>query len=157
MFIVCHSYIRALFDWWLWFHQVVILIWLLWCRSLVCKFQFEKHDFPWKHTNRAERVLLHDIEQGGQKQTGESLLRPQTSKANSSVNLSTNLLRFYMLRFQLIMKRDPLSTNVLYFQIQPELVESGFVSNMCSFVQFCWPMIMRCRNIKKKKKKKEIC
>ena len=38
----------------------------------------------------AERVLMHDIEQGGQKQTGESLLRSQTSKANSSVNLSTS-------------------------------------------------------------------
>ena len=70
---------------------------------------------------------------------------------HASVNLSTNLLRFYMLRFQLTTERCPLSTNVLYFHIQTELVEGGCVSNTCSFVQFCWPMIIRCRNIKKKR------
>ena len=130
MFIVYHLYIRPHFDWSLQFHHVIILVWLLRYGSVVCKFQFEKYNFPCKHASRAEQVLLHDIEQGGQKQTDEFLLRTQASKANSSVNLSTNLLRFYMWRFHLATKRCPLSVNVLYFHIRLELVEGGFVSNI---------------------------
>ena len=53
MFIVYHLYIHLHFEWWLWFHHVVILVWLLWYGSLVCKFQFEKHDFPYKHASVA--------------------------------------------------------------------------------------------------------
>ena len=149
MFIVYHPYTRPHFDWWLQFHYVVILFWLLRYRSVVYKFQFEKHDFSCKRVSRAERVLLQDIEQGGKKQTGEFLLRPEACKANSSVNLSTNL-KFYILRFHLTTKGYLLSTSILYFHIQPEPVEGGFVSNMCSFVQFCLPMIIRCRIITKK-------
>ena len=108
MFFVYHPYICPHFDWWLLFHHVVILVWLWWYGSVVCKFQFEKHDFPCKH---------------------------------ASVNLSTNVLRFYMLLFQRTTKWYPLSTNVLYFHIWLELLEDGFVSNTCNFFQFCWPMI----------------
>ena len=118
MFIVYHPYICPHFDWWLQFHHIVILVWVLQNVSVVCKFQLKKHNFPYKH---------------------------------ASINLSIDLLRLYMLRFQLTTKWCPLSTNVLYFHIQLELVEGGFVSNMCSFVQFHWPMIIRCRNIKKKR------
>ena len=141
MFIVYHPYTRPHFDWWLQFHYVVILFWLLRYRSVVYKFQFEKHDFSW--------VLLQDIEQGGQKQIGEFLLRPEASKANTSINLSTNLLKFYILPFHLTTKGYLLSISILYFHIQPELVEGGFVSSMCNFVQFCLPMIIRCRIITK--------
>ena len=148
MFIVYHPYIHPSFDWWLRLYHVITFIWLLQYGSEVCKFPFEKHDFPCKNASRVERVLLHDIEQGGQKQTGEFLLRPQASKSNSSVNLSTILLRFYMLWFRLNTKRY---TNVLYFHVRIELVEGGFVSNTRSFVKFCWPMIIRGRNIKKKR------
>ena len=57
-----------------------------------------------------------------------------------------------MFRFHLTTKWYPLSTNVLYFHIRLELVDAEFVSNTCSFVQFFGSMIIRCRNIKKKKK-----
>ena len=124
MFFVYHPYFCLHFDWWLRFCHVSI-------GSVVCKFQFEKHDFPFIHASRSEWVLLHDIEQEGQKQTGEFLLRPQASKANNRVNFSINLLKSYMLRFHLTTKRYPLSTNVLYFHIWLELVEGRFVSNTC--------------------------
>ena len=151
MSVVYHPYIHPHFNWWPQFHRVVILVWSLRYGSVVCKFQFEKYDVPCKHASRVERVLLHVIKQVGQKQTGEFLLRPQESKANSSVNLSTNLLRFCMVCFHLITKRHPLSTNVLCFHIRFVLVEGGFVFNTCSFVQFYWPMTIRSRIIKKKR------
>ena len=118
MFIVYHPYIRPQFGWWLRFYHIVFNVWLLPYRSVVCKFQFGKHDFPCKHV---------------------------------SINLLTNLLRFYTLQFHLTTKRYPFSTNVPYFHIPLELVEGRFVSNTCSFVRFCEPMIIKCINIKNKR------
>ena len=65
---------------------------------------------------------------------------------HASVNLSTNLPRFYMWRFHL--SQPMFCTSI--FNLSWLKVDFQQVSNTCSFVQFCWPRIIRCRNIKKK-------